>query len=170
MWTCEAEIEAAMTTLGFAANDCKKIADDLSLPILNSIQNRFVTGLPRNWWWENFRQLDAIAQHKKDQAYEWLDKIIPATADRVWFVTEPAKDGKIFGLYDALFINIQPILRESCYFEYYIVSQELDWLVCETHHGQIMVIGDLVAKRLRQLALDYSEEWLLKNTSYKTPV
>jgi hypothetical protein len=170
MWTCEAEIKAAISTIGLDPNGFNKIADDLSLPILNTIEQCFVTGRPKNWWWESFRQTDAIAQHKNDQAFEWLDQILPTSANRVWFVTEPDNDNNKYGLYNALPINIKPVLNECCYFEYYIVSQELDWLVCETHHGVIMVIGDSVANRLQQLVLDYPKEWVFKDTAYKIPV
>lgn len=165
MWSCEEEIEAAVLTLGIAPTDFKKISVDLSLTTLNEIKSQFVTGHPRNWWWEFFRHTDTVAQNTKDQGYDWLDRIIPETSLRVWFVTEPDGNSNEFGLYDVIAKNIRPVLKECCYFEYYVISKELDWLICENHHGAFMVVGEIPARPLQKIILEYPDEWILINAT-----
>ncbi len=46
---------------------------------------------------------------------------------------------------------IQAVIGECYGFEYYLVAKDLSWLICETHHDDMIAIGTEVEEHLRQL-------------------
>jgi hypothetical protein len=61
-------------------------------------------------------------------------------------------------LYQATAKAIQQVIGECYGFEYYILPETLDWLVCENHHGQLIAVGELAVARLEQFAFGRSGE------------
>lgn len=57
-----------------------------------------------------------------------------------------------FVLCEATVEAVQSVIGECWAFEYYLVSQSLDWLIGENHSDVVFAIGEAVSERLAQVA------------------
>lgn len=61
--------------------------------------------------------------------------------DQDIFVLLALEDGEKYSLFEGKIKYIETILSEIPFCEYYILSKNYDWLICENHHDQIYVVG-----------------------------
>jgi hypothetical protein len=96
--------------------------------LIQQAKNRFVRGDPRVWW------LDLAAPCQQyDSTITSLSAILPATSGAVWFVPETEEaELRVFELQAA---DLERVVAECPYFEYYILGSQLDWLVAESDHN-----------------------------------
>lgn len=52
-------------------------------------------------------------------------------------------------VYEGSLEAMQAVLGASYAFEYYVVSPNFDWLICESHHNVVIAIGYKAIKRLK---------------------
>ncbi|WP_371717035.1 DUF6756 family protein [Pedobacter sp. KBS0701] len=45
--------------------------------------------------------------------------------------------------------DITRVLNECFLFKYYIISKDFQWLLCETHHKQLVGIGEILRKKIK---------------------
>lgn len=121
----------------------------MAAPILDEIEDRFVARKGLHWWWGAFRVTPVVHRHFTDGAgWRHLAGIVPPDEDAVWFVAE---DDHGFTLCCGYVEAIQSVIGQCSPFEYYLVSQKLDWLVCESHHDVVYAVGEAVAEQLRRI-------------------
>jgi hypothetical protein len=104
-------------------------------------------GNPR-WWWEHFRkQLPLTSrQFDDDMAFRRIIELVPEPENEVWFIPEDDEDP--YPVYSATPRVIQQILGEGFYYEYLLFDKDRRWLLCETHHSEMIGIGEPVASKL----------------------
>ena len=145
-------IEAARKALGISPADCCLVSPHRHLDITEQIARQFTTlpqhPLKRRWWWESFKEPNRSVQ---------LPEPLSTVADLLgpnesyWFVAEAWEAGKkesSFWLYEMSGRAIPLILRETHFFEYYIVDRKMTWLLCENHHGVLIGVGEPILRRL----------------------
>ncbi|CAM3915748.1 DUF6756 family protein [Roseateles saccharophilus] len=115
------------------------------------------TLLPRRatnalWWWESLRE--PVASFQPNAPLQALHLLIPRD-EVVWFVVEELTGSKKHGnfwLYESTVDVIYAALGEMPHVEYYIVSKNCDWLICENHHGLLIASGEEMATKLSKLS------------------
>ena len=126
------------------------LPDEEAAPIIGRIERHFVERPGLRWWWEAFRGTPIAQAHFAGGAgWKHLTRIAPPRSGLVWFVVE---EGPTFVLCEGNVDAIQSVIGECWGFEYYLVSQGLDWLVCENHSDVVCAVGEAVANRLIQEA------------------
>jgi len=95
-------------------------------------KSKFVEGNPRVWWLSLSRP---FATH--DSSSLTFADVLPARADRVWFI--PEDDSKELPLYDLSPDDIELIRKNCPLFEYYALDKDFRWLVIETDHDRFVV-------------------------------
>jgi hypothetical protein len=86
-----------------------------------------------------------------DAGWRQLSRIAPGRReDAAWFIAENGQGGepRLF-VFEASPATIQDVVGNSHGFEYVIVSQHMDWLLAENHHGYIIAVGSPAIERLR---------------------
>jgi hypothetical protein len=103
-------------------------------PLLRGIAERFlergVRDMPCVWWWDCWKNPDPSLQPA--DALTYLESRLPREPS-FWFLASE-EDGK-FWVAKASGEGIIRVLRNVHYFEYYIVSRDLQWIISENHHG-----------------------------------
>lgn len=151
--TIKDEIEEAKQELGFTDSDIRLLPDAEGFQVLSTALNQFVASGDRRWWWEDFK-LPASRVEFPDSSigFQLLVKIVPSAEEKVWFIVE---DDQLpfFPVYEANTTTIQAVIGECYHYEYYIVAKDFSWLICDTHHNEIIAIGQQVETNLRQHAI-----------------
>jgi hypothetical protein len=144
------EIQDAIQRLGLNDSNIKLLPDDQATPIFRAAHSHFVASSDRRWWWEDFRFSATRVRFSDQKGFLRLEKIVANQEEKVWFIVE---DDQLpfYPVYEATAKAIQAVVGECSGFEYYLVAKDLSWLVCETHHDQLIAIGEEVESRLRQL-------------------
>jgi len=67
-----------------------------------------------------------------------VGEILPTRDNRYWFIPETEENElKVF---DLTFSEIDRLLQECPFFEFYIVDKEYRWLIAESDHNQFHVL------------------------------
>ena len=127
------EVTKAARELALLASKFRILSKQEAAPALAAIEAHFVKEAGHHWWWEAFRDLPMARTHFADgTGWSHLSQIVPPESGLVWFVLESSP--------------------ECWAFEYYVVAQSLDWLVCENHHDVVYAVGKAVAEKLARVA------------------
>jgi hypothetical protein len=116
-----------------------RLPKETAVEFVKSVRARFVRGNPRVWW------LDwALPCVQYDASKATLSELMPKNAGIVFLVPE-LDDGSELPVYKVPASEVEGLLNECPFFEYYVVEQGQHWLVTETDHGMFFVCGDRTA-------------------------
>jgi len=128
------ELEGVLQNLGVF-----KFHPEDSDQLLSAIKYTYVNGNPRAWWLSlNHKQ--KTFTYSDNSGYKHIKKIIKKLhgnkkIDDVFFI---ADDDEML-IYRIPLDSLEKIVENSIFFEYYVVANDLSWLVCENDHGDIIV-------------------------------
>lgn len=111
--------------------------------VFHELENLFVNKNGLRWWWEDFKLPFEISE-EIDKPWENINSLVPNTCKKVLLMIEDNSE-----IYPILHCNpqlIPRVLNECYWFEYYIIDEEYQWLICENHHNAIFTTGTLVNK------------------------
>jgi hypothetical protein len=113
--------------------EVETLAKDAAVEFVTSARARFVHGNPRVWWlaW-------ALPCAQYDASEVHLSAVMPATEGNVFLVPE-LDDGSDLPVYIVPVSEIERLLNDCPFFEYYVIEQKQGWLVAETEHGIFFV-------------------------------
>ncbi len=147
--TVKDEIQDAIQRLGLDESDIRLLSDEEGHTAFNAALSHFVASGDRRWWWKDFRLPSTSARFTDQKGFERIEWIVPNNKEKVWFIVEE-KQLPFYPVYEATPEVIQAVIGECYGFEYYLVAKDMSWLVCETHHDEVIAIGAEVEDRLRQ--------------------
>jgi hypothetical protein len=149
------ELSDAVKKLGIGPDHFRRVTSDEAGEIIDAIERLFLDRNTRPWW-ENLRSRSLSVAFRDQRGFERLPKIVPSS-DTAWFVADDPWTLSLLP-YKASASAIKGVLGESTAFEYYIVSGDMDWLICENHHGFLIAVGLKAVDRLRSFALQHPDE------------
>lgn len=114
--------------------------------IMHKLTDSFLShgrqSLDRIWLWDSIKE--PYTSYQPENGIEEL-KFLLSESDSYWFIASD-EDGKYWVL-EGSGKAIVSALFETRYFEYYITDKELSWLICENHHGVMVLKGPIKSKR-----------------------
>ena len=81
------------------------------------------------------------------QGFRRLCSIVPNPEEHVWFVAEDDELAS-YPVYEATPAAAQQVIGECYGSEYYLISKDLAWLLCENHHDRLIAVGAVVEQRM----------------------
>ena|SRR5690554_1927270 len=144
MWTAFSEISAAVRALGLSEQQFCQLPNRQGECILREIKATFLAGRSPFFWWEHYDGADFWEPPR--QGYELLEALCPEP--EVYLVPH-GEDSEC--VYVSSPATISKVLGECAAFEYSLVGPKLDWIVTETHHESIAVLGDRAKAELRRI-------------------
>jgi hypothetical protein len=158
-----ADLIANATSLGITS-DAFRLVDSQSLPSLIQDCNRAFPDLPLLLWWPHPKAGVAQPPSNPCTSHQFMDQLgyqripalVPHSTERIWMFAENWGKTERRG-FDALIAfettptHAHDVIGESHGFEYVLVSQTFDWLIAENDHGYLMVSGDDVVTRLKEI-------------------
>ena len=139
------EVQRSILELGLS-NSVVQLNDQDTKSVYESLLNEFVIGGDRRWWWEAFRHESFGQTFSNGKGFEHITDLVPDIEEIVWFVVE---DDQLpfYPIFESSTENAKKIIGDCFAYEYYLIPKNMKWLVCETHHNRIIVIGsDLISE------------------------
>ena len=152
METAKAEIESVIARLNLSEAQFRQLSESEGRTVFNDAESRFVGSKGRQWWWEDFRAPATMVEFADSNGFRCLQRIIPSIDEPLWFIAETV-GSDCFVVYEGKVEDIQAIIEECLAFEYYLLSKDFRWLVCENHHNVIFAIGAEVERHLREIEI-----------------
>lgn len=144
----EDEIQRATEVLGFPSERFRRLPSDEAEHVYLSALRHFVPrGQPR-WWWEHFPTSTGVRFTHGD-GWQHLTDIVPNADELVWFIAEDFVAPE-YSVWEASVRDIQALIGECYGFEFYLIQQQLHWLICQNHHGVVVAVGKQVEEKLRE--------------------
>jgi len=113
--------------------------------VMNRLAEKFLVkgkqSLERIWLWDSIKE--PMSSYQSDNILEDLNLLLER-GDQYWFIASD-EDGKYWVL-KGTGKAIVELLSESRLFEYYIAEKDLKWLMCENHHGVVVLKGTIESK------------------------
>jgi len=124
-----------------------EVPDPEGRALFDAFLSRFTGGVDARWWWEHFTLPDTSVRFDDGSGYLRILELVPDGHEKVWFVAE---DGLLpyYPVYDATPMAAQQVICECYRFEYYLISKDLSWLLCENHHDYVVAIGEDIQRRM----------------------
>ena len=108
--------------------------------LLNKIASQFLAhgkpDLEYIWLWEHFKE--PIAKASEQDPFIFLESRLPLN-QQFWFIASD-EDGK-YWVACGKAKSILTVLKEMYLFEYYIIDNKFNWILCENHHGLLIQSG-----------------------------
>ena len=148
MDTTADEIQKAALTLGFDQKRFRRLSPVDAKPVFNSALRQFVPQGDPRWWWEYFPESTSVYFAAAD-GWKVLSDLVPDADERVWFIAEDDASSE-YPVWEASVRDIQAIVPECYFFEYYLIQKQFQWLICENHHNRIIAVGAEVEAKLKK--------------------
>jgi hypothetical protein len=150
METLSDEIMDAIQKLGISASQFRSLPAQEAERVVDRAEHTFVRQPGRRWWWTAFRRRGYAAVFVDRQGYRRLMQVAPPSDQRSWLIAnvDEVSPGPVL-VYEGSLDAMQAVLGACYAFEYYVVSSNFDWLICESHHNVVIAIGYKAMKRLK---------------------
>jgi hypothetical protein len=142
------QIKEAVITLGLGEEHFQVLEGNEMRAVYESALSRFVTGKNPQWWWEHFTQGISM-QFLDGDGWRHISRIAPNPDEEVWFIAEDWVSPN-YSVWSAKVREVEEVIGECSPFEFYIVSHDFRWLICENHHDVVFAVGIEVEERLRR--------------------
>lgn len=114
----------------------RELAQDEARQVLATAKDLFVRGNPRSWWLSLKVPAQAV-QYPDATGYLHLADHLIGADQRFWFIPELETDD--LPVFDATLDAVTELLRESPFFEYYVLSKDYRQLLIENDHNQVLL-------------------------------
>jgi len=94
--------------------------------------------LDKIWIWDAIKE--PYTSYQPKDGIEELKSFL-SESDFYWFIASD-EDGKYWVL-EGTGRSIVSVLSETRYFEYYVANKDISWLICENHHGVMVIKGSI---------------------------
>ncbi|GHN00431.1 hypothetical protein WSM22_19200 [Cytophagales bacterium WSM2-2] len=103
------------------------------------------------WIWENLK-VDNLGIATDGQPYQLLDKLIDPGVDLFLFLNETVNEKDKFWIYEGRVEAVKKVIEETIGIdEVIIIDKKYNWILCVNHHDVVIVGGQLMVDRLKNL-------------------
>jgi len=128
------EIESWITDAGVRLGiTIEKLPTEESKSITKSIEQKYVEGSPRVWWLGLrtpyvYYSVNSVS----------ISQILPRVLGKVHFIPEE-DDGLPLSVFMINAGDLEPLIGDCTFFEYYVADIESQWIIAETEHDVFLV-------------------------------
>lgn len=145
------EIQNAIKSLNLSDQQFKEIGLYQWVKIIKMVEDTFINKKVYNAnfqpYWEHLKEIPFSMHFCNNDAFRFIGNIVDIE-EKLWFLVQDAN--KIW-LYEGTVKSIIEIIGECYGFEYYLISKQLSWLLCENHHGYLIGVGNPIVDRMKKL-------------------
>jgi hypothetical protein len=140
------DIRSALDKLGLSEAEFSRCDAVESTNLARVAEERFVVGAPRVWWMGFSPPYQSRGYNGPAEWRTRLNEAIPDGTRKCWMISEPGSAATSPTVYVADACKVADVLGECRFFEYYLVDPNLDWIIADTDHNQIVVARPVAAK------------------------
>lgn len=132
MHEIEQWIEEAVKTHGLGVSKLPKVQ---ALELVSDVAKTFVNDRPRAWW------LDLRMKAKRVSSDSLpLSMVVPKTDEHPFFI--PETEDEELPVFRGSVAELERLICECPFFEYYVVAPDKRWVVIESDHNEYFLCGD----------------------------
>ncbi len=126
------EIEDAIGRIG----GISKLSQESAENCIQEVADRFVSDTSKIWWWESLKGPATCLEYGEADGLVTLEGLIDSSEVVLLVVTDD--EAPPWPVYRGKMQAIVALLRESRFFEFILVPENLGFAIFDTHHNQII--------------------------------
>jgi hypothetical protein len=130
-------VDAAIRESALVPNEIEELPRNEAKHVYDTAKEKFVSGNPRVWWLK-LKHKPIVVHTGESPEFSYLERNWPADDSRCYFIPENESDEP--RVFDAKLSGIVKLLSNSNFFEYYLVGKDLDWLMIENDHNELLIL------------------------------
>lgn len=109
--------------------------------LVERIAGRYISDPDMIWWWGSLSKPSTTIDYGEAVSLDIIRRLLPGDADALLIVTDdvappwPVFAGKLKSLLE--------YLGEQAHLEYILTDPDLSWLLFDTHHNTLVLLGSL---------------------------
>lgn len=113
-----------------------------SIKAINMVAEKYIKNRANTWWWEELAQNSITLNYEDDDGLFLLKNVVGNDNTLVkLFITDDEPEP--WPVFQGEIKMITDIISEQRFFEYFITANDFSWLIFDTHHNSLIVLGDL---------------------------
>lgn len=120
-----------------------ELNDDSSKQIINDIAEQYVIDRDFIWWWECLSKENTIIDYDDGLGWDCFAKFIQPLEQQVYIVVTD-DEPEPWSIYKGSLLAVIDLLNNMWRFEYFIISEDLSWVIFDTHHNSLVITGSLL--------------------------
>lgn len=130
-------VKEAIENLNLNSEEIEELKFSDLKKIVKNIMTKFINGNPRVWWLSFKLPFKSYPIDDTLGNIDYLDRLLPSKeSSYLWILDNEEQNYHIF---NATLNSIKSIILECPYFEYYITPHNLNWLLVENDHGEVII-------------------------------
>lgn len=132
------EINKELADIG----DIISVTGDKAVAITNTIADKYIKDRSFVWWWESLAGSYIEIDYGDDLSWPIIRKITPSLKQNVYlFVTDDEPEP--WPIFYGSLRNVGQLISRLWRFEYFITDENFEWLIFDTHHNSLIILGEL---------------------------
>jgi len=116
---------------------------DESIKATNMVAEKYIKNRTSTWWWEELTQKSITIEYGDSDGLSLLREIVgDDNASVKLFITDDEPEP--WPIFQGSFEAVIDTISGQRFFEYFITAHDFSWLVFDTHHNSLIVLGDLL--------------------------
>jgi hypothetical protein len=135
------EIREKMGLVNGVSEVTGSAADD----VIEAIASRYVDDRSNVWWWEGLADTPVVIDYGDELGWRRIGNLVQDPHLEAYLLPTD-DDPEPWPVFRGRLLELQRLLEEVWRFEYMIAAVDMSWLVFDTHHNSLMVLGSLKEK------------------------
>jgi hypothetical protein len=135
----DTELVEEVEALSWSTAGLSMLSAEETVSLLERVAATFSVDRSRLWWWEGLQGARSIECDPVDEVAA-LERLLPQNEALVLVVTDDESPPWI--AVSGAWRSLAEMLRETRQFEFFVVPDQLEWIVFSTHDNQLVVSGD----------------------------
>lgn len=106
------------------------------------IAQRYVDDADKIWWWDSLSQPSTTIEYGEALSLEIIGRLLAADSVAMLLVTDDREPP--WPLFTGTVKHLLEYLGEMWTTEYILADPDLNWLLFDTHHNELVLLGSLV--------------------------
>lgn len=119
-----------------------QLSEAQAAEVLGALARQSVTDPAQIWWWANLTVDHETISYGERDGLEEVARIVPHQATALLVVTDD--EPRPWPVFLGKTSDLLAALREVRFCEYFLVDQDFKWIVFDTHHNTLVVVGNLI--------------------------
>jgi len=121
-----------------------QLSDPQAVKLLDALAKRNVADPTQIWWWTNLTVDHETIPYGERDGLDEVARLVPPQTIALMVVTDD--EPRPWPVFSGVISDLLAALREVRFCEYFLIDPDFKWLVFDTHHNALVVVGSLIGK------------------------
>ena len=135
------ELSEEIDRLSSSIKSVHKINQSKAKIIIDHVFSEYIKDRSKIWWWESLKREFILIDYKDELGWDYISNLVDRNEMAYFIVTDDEPEP--WPVYKGSVKDIIFLLREMWRFEYIVVSENISWIIFDTHHNNLILSGSL---------------------------